>query len=155
MRDLFEEKDGAFMGTYPSPDQSIPLGEVGIHGNGIDVAIVTYGNGCYLSRKAQAVLDGHDISSRVIDLRWLAPLPKDALLQAIKGCAHVLIVDECRGTGSQSEGLMALLAEAGVASFGRITADDTFIATGPAYAASLPSVGGIVDAVRALIGGAS
>lgn len=155
MRDLFEEKDGAFMGIYPSPDQSIPLGEVGIHGDGTDIAIVTYGNGCYLSRKAQAVLDGHDISSRVIDLRWLAPLPKDALLQAIKGCAHVLIVDECRDTGSQSEGLMALLAEAGVASFGRITADDTFIATGPAYAASLPSVDGIVDAVRALIGGAS
>ena len=155
MRDLFDEKDGAFMGIYPSADQSIPLGKVGVYGDGADIAIVTYGNGCYLSRKAQSALNDQDIQSRVIDLRWLAPLPKDALMQALDGCAHVLIVDECRDTGSQSEGLMAMFAEAGIASFARVTAEDSFIATGPAYAAPLPSVHGIVKAANALIGGTS
>lgn len=152
MRDLFADKDGAFMELYPSPDQTVSVGEVGQFGAGKDVAIVTYGNGCYLSRKAQAVLDERGISARVIDLRWLAPLPKEALMQALESCAHVLIVDECRTTGSQSEGLMAIFAEAGIASFARVTAEDTFIATGPAYAAPLPSVDDIVAAVQALVG---
>jgi 2-oxoisovalerate dehydrogenase E1 component len=47
----------------------------------------------------------------VIDLRWLAPLNEQGLLDAIAGCGKVLIVDECRRTGSQSEALMALFAE--------------------------------------------
>jgi 2-oxoisovalerate dehydrogenase E1 component len=151
MRDLLADKDGAFMELYPSPDQSISLGQVGQFGGGKDVAIVTYGNGCYLSRKAQATLDQQGIKTRVIDLRWLAPLPKDALSHALDGCAHVLIVDECRMTGSQSEGLMAMLSEAGISSFARVTAEDTFIATGPAYAAPLPSVDDILDAVKSLM----
>ena len=154
MRDLFTEKDGAFMELYPSPDQTIPLGQVGQFGDGRDVAIVTYGNGCYLSRKAQALLDDQGIKTRVIDVRWLAPLPKGAILQALEQCAHVLIVDECRTTGSQSEGLMAMMSEAGIPSFARITAEDTFIATGPAYAAPLPSVEDIVTGVQALMEGA-
>jgi 2-oxoisovalerate dehydrogenase E1 component len=153
MRDLFADKDGAFMELYPSPDQSNSLGDVGQFGDGKDVAIVTYGNGCYLSRKAQGALDDQGLNARVIDLRWLAPLPKDALMQALDGCGHVLIVDECRTTGSQSEGLMAMLNEAGVASFARVTAEDTFIATGPAYAAPLPSVDDIISAVKSLMEG--
>lgn len=154
MRDLHVEKDGAFMGHYPAPDQSIALGSVGQFGEGRDAAIVTYANGCYLSRKAQKELDAQGIKSRVIDMRWLAPLPVEGIMEAIDGCKHVLIVDECRDTGSQSEGLMALLAEAGVSSFARVTAVDSFIATGPAYAASLPSVDDIIDAACALVEGA-
>jgi len=35
----------------------------------------------------------------------------------------------------------------------RITAEDSFIATGPAYAATMPSADGIYQAAMALIGG--
>ena len=81
----------------------------------------------------------------MIDLRWLAPLAEDAIIDAI-GDRPVLIVDECRRTGGQAEGLMALMAERGVARAARLTAEDSFIATGPAYAATLPSREGIVAA---------
>jgi 2-oxoisovalerate dehydrogenase E1 component len=57
----------------------------------------------------------------------------------------VLIVDECRRTGSQSEALVALFTA-------RITAQDCIIATGPAYAATLPSRDGIVEAALELVG---
>ncbi|UWQ49553.1 MFS transporter [Leisingera caerulea] len=153
MRDLHEPKDGGWMRTYPSPDQRIGLGEVGVHGDGTDLAIVTYGNGRYLSTQAQAELAAQGLDARIVDLRWLAPLPEAALLEAVNGCDHVLIVDECRTTGSQSEALMALFAEQSNIPAARIAASDCFIATGPAYGATLPSKDSIVEAALTLAGG--
>ncbi|MEM6306217.1 MAG: thiamine pyrophosphate-dependent enzyme [Pseudomonadota bacterium] len=150
MRDLLEPGDGAWMRHYPSPESRTPLGTVGVHGEGADLAIVTYGNGHYLSRQAQADLAGEGVKARVIDLRWLAPLPEEALIEAI-GARPVLIVDECRRTGGQAEALMALMTERGIARAARLTAEDSFIATGPAYGATLPSRTGIVSAARALL----
>ncbi len=152
MRDLFEPGDGVWMRSYPAPDTRIALGEVGIHGDGGDLAIVTYGNGHYLSRQAQHDLAQKGVNVRVIDLRWLAPLPVSTMLKAV-GKRPVLIVDECRHTGGQAAELMAIFAENGVTDMARLTAQDSFIATGPAYGATLPSRAGIVDAAQALLAG--
>lgn len=152
MRDLLAEKDGGWMRLYPAPDTRIGLGQTGQHGTGRDMAIVTYGNGCYLSHQAMAALAQKGVQARVIDIRWLAPLPVDAILRATEDCAHVLVVDECRRSGNLSEALMTHLAEAGRRSFARLTAEDSFIATGPAYAATLPSAEGIAEAALRLAG---
>ncbi|MGI6247402.1 MAG: thiamine pyrophosphate-dependent enzyme [Pseudochelatococcus sp.] len=152
MRDLHAEKDGLWMTRYPPPDERIALGDIGVHGAGADLAIVTYGNGHYLSRQAEKTLRERGVDLRIIDLRWLAPLPEAALLDATRDCRHVLIVDECRRTGSQSEALMALFAERTRTPAARIAAEDSFIATGPAYAATLPSAEAIVARALELVG---
>ena len=151
MRDLAADKDGGWMTRYPAPDKRIGLGEIGVHGQGTDLAIVTYGNGYYLSRQAVAAMDNDRI--RVIDLRWLSPLPETALLDAVRGCKSILIVDECRRSGNLSEALMALFAENTDLPVARQAADDSFIATGPAYAATMPSRDGIIAAARQLLEG--
>ncbi|PIE16444.1 MAG: MFS transporter [Rhodobacterales bacterium] len=156
-RDLHTEKDAGWSFDYPQPARSSPirLGEIGSYGNGKDLAIVSYANGYYLSRQAEKILrEQHDIHSTLIDLRWLAPLPEAALLKALKGYRTILIVDECRQTGSQSEALMALFAEklpAGTR-LSRLCAEDCFIATGPAYGATLPSRDSIVAAALVAVG---
>ncbi|MGB7240988.1 MAG: transketolase C-terminal domain-containing protein, partial [Sulfitobacter sp.] len=153
MRDLHVAGDGGWMTTYPAVDKRISIGEVGIEGAGTDLAIVTYGNGRFLSVQAEKILaEAHGLSVRVIDLRWLAPLPQDSLLAASAGCDAVLIVDECRRTGGQAEGLMALYTENSMQPIARVTAQDSFIATGPAYAATLPSVDDIVAGALRLTG---
>ncbi|WP_424974148.1 thiamine pyrophosphate-dependent enzyme [Dinoroseobacter sp. S124A] len=152
MRDLHSPGDGGWMRAYPELGARIALGEIGVTGTGRDLAIVTYGNGHYLSRQALPELEAAGIATRVIDLRWLAPLPEAALLEAVADCAHILIVDECRRTGGQAEGLMALFAERTDARLARDTATDCFIATGRAYAATLPSRESILAAARALLG---
>jgi 2-oxoisovalerate dehydrogenase E1 component len=87
----------------------------------------------------------------VIDLRWLAPLDEEGLLDAIAGCGRVLIVDECRRTGSQSEALMALFAErAPGIRCRRVTAEDSFIPLGRAATLTLPSRDSIVAAALEL-----
>jgi 2-oxoisovalerate dehydrogenase E1 component len=45
MRDLHGEGDGAWMCHYPPPDAALPQGEVGVHGDGTELAIVSYANG--------------------------------------------------------------------------------------------------------------
>ncbi|MFN7595188.1 MAG: thiamine pyrophosphate-dependent enzyme, partial [Cereibacter sp.] len=140
MRDLHADGDGGWMRPYPDPSRRIALGEIGVDGTGTDLAIVTFANGCYLSHQARPMIEAAGISTRIIDLRWLSPLPKAALTAALAGCAHILIVDETRHSGGVAEALMAHVAEAapGLA-LARLTAEDSFIATGPAYAATLPS----------------
>jgi 2-oxoisovalerate dehydrogenase E1 component len=156
-RDLHEEGDALWASTYAAPGEAKPikLGEVGRHGDGADLAVVSYGNGYYLSRQAEKILrEQHGLDLRVIDLRWLAPLNEDGLLEAIAGCDRILIVDECRRTGSQSEALMALFAErAPQADSRRITAEDSFIPLGRAATLTLPSRDSIVAAALEMVRG--
>lgn len=149
-RDLHEPGDGQWTSIYPAPGSgSDPeFGEVGVFGDGEDLAIVSYGNGYYLSRQAARVLEEkHGIRSRVIDLRWLVPIPEAGLLRRLESCSRILIVDECRRSGSVSEALMTLFAERGVSvPIIRVTAADSFIPLGPAANLVLPSVEEIVAA---------
>ena len=151
MRDLHADKDGAWMRSYPAPDQVITLGDVGVLGDGSDLAIVTFANGTYLSQQSLPRLAAAGIKTRIIDMRWLSPLPTDALIAAVAGCKTILIVDETRHSGGVAEALMALLAERSVAKVARLTAQDSFIATGPAYAATMPSADDIVAAALELV----
>jgi 2-oxoisovalerate dehydrogenase E1 component len=152
MRDLHAEKDGLWMHRYPEADQRIGLGEVGVSGLGADLAIVTFGNGVYLSHQALPQITAAGVTTRIVDARWLSPLPKMALSDAVKGCAHILVVDETRHSGGVAEALMAHFHEtAPEARLARLTAEDSFIATGPAYAATMPSAAGIVAAALNLV----
>ena len=68
---------------------------------------------------------------------------------------HVLVVDECRRTGSPSEEIIARLGELGSgARVSRVTGDDTYIPLGPAANAVLVSEADIVAAALALTSGA-
>jgi 2-oxoisovalerate dehydrogenase E1 component len=152
-RDLHAEKDGQWTFPYAPPGEGEPiaLGAVATHGAGEDLAIVSYANGFYLSRQAQELLARtHAIDARVIDLRWLAPFDFGEIVRAIGPCGRVLIVDECRITGSPSEALMAGLAEhAPPLAVARLAAEDSFIPLGRAATVTLPSRDTIIAAAVA------
>ncbi len=150
MRDLLAEDDGGWMRDYPAEEESAPLGEIGVTGQGADLAILTYGNGVYLGTQAMADLEAQGVRTRLIDLRWLAPLPLDAVQSAISECDSVLIVDECRRTGSLGEALLGQVQSWGHRNAALLAAKDSFIATGPAYGATLPDRAGIVAAAHKL-----
>ncbi len=141
--------DKAWASEYlpPQDDSTVNYGDIAQHGKGKQLCILSYGNGYYLSRQAQAQLDGIDL--RIVDIRWLAPLPMAAILKAVATCENILIVDECRRSGSLSEELMAQLVEAGfTAPVKRVTGHDSFIPLGNAAYAVMPSVDDIVAAAK-------
>ncbi|MCC5856053.1 MAG: MFS transporter [Idiomarina sp.] len=150
-KDLMEPGDNGWLCDYPDPNERIAFGEVTVTGEGSDIAIVSYGNGYYLSCQAKQQLAQAGVKVRVVDLNWLHPLPMESLLQAISGCDRVLIVDECRNTGSVSEELITRLFESNYTGrMSRITAEDSFIPLAKAAYHVLPSVEQIVRAAMQL-----
>lgn len=149
-KDLHQEGDGLWTHEYQPPisdGQAVNL-TVKTHGEGKQLCILTYGNGNYLSRQAQKQLAEQGIEARVVDLRWLAPLDEKGILAQVNDCESVLIVDECRQTGSISEALVTLLHEQAetLPKIKRVTASDSFIPLGAAAYEVLPSVENIVTA---------
>src|SRR5262249_2566772 len=51
-RDLLAPDDGLWSCADPGPAHRLAVGELGIHGDGKDLAIVSYANGVFLSRQA-------------------------------------------------------------------------------------------------------
>lgn len=146
-KDLLEDGDGAMMAVFNDIKEEALFGEPAVEGTGTDLAIATYGNGAYLSRRAAARLEQNGVKTRIIDLRWLAPLPVDEVMEAAGPCRSILIVDECRKTGSLSEELIAAFNDAAFDKpVHRINGVDVFIPLGPAANSVLVSEDQIVSA---------
>jgi 2-oxoisovalerate dehydrogenase E1 component len=155
-RDLLAAGDGGWRAAYDPPqawaDRHVPVGRARTHGDGTDLTIVTSGNGLWLSLRAADRLAAEGIGCRVLDLRWLAPLPADDILREAGATGRVLVADETRRTGGVSEAVLTVLADGG---FGgraaRVTSEDSFVPLGDAAAAVLLSQGAIEAAARSLV----
>src|SRR5947209_6412236 len=101
-RDLHSEGDGAWTATYPPPEDHAPIGSARVHGEGSDLTIVTFANGTYMSLRVAHRLAADGIDVRVVDIRWLAPLPATDILREAQATGRVLIVDETRRSGGVS-----------------------------------------------------
>jgi 2-oxoisovalerate dehydrogenase E1 component len=160
-KDLHQEGDNLWSFDYVPPEEAQPmaLSSLGVYGEGKDLCIITYGNGYYLSRQAEQILADKDMALKIIDLRWLAPLDEQAILAQIAEYQNILIVDECRRTGSISEALTTMIVEGKQHQFTppkieRITAEDCFIPLGTASYEVLPSCEQIVSKVEQMMAAA-
>lgn len=156
-KDLHEDGDGLWLSNYPVPNGESAMllpGEVGVYNSDADdVLIVSYANGLRLSlRAAKKLKDERDINARVLDLRWLNPLPLEAMRQHAEACGRVVVADECRATGGGvAEAVIAALAESGFE--GRmqsVRAADSYVPLGAAANLVLISEQQIVEAVKAI-----
>lgn len=155
-RDLHREGDERWLAPYVSPgrwpDHHVPLGSARTHGAGEDLTIVTFGNGLRMSLRAAGELAVSGVGCRVVDLRWLAPLPVDDLVREAEATGRVLVVDETRRTGGVSEGVVTALVDAGFrGQLARVASEDSFIPLGDAAQEVLLSEATILHAARALL----
>jgi 2-oxoisovalerate dehydrogenase E1 component len=156
-KDLEAEGDGGWLSPYPAPPEALLPGELGLYetdGGDPRLLLVSYGNGLRLSlQAAQRLRAEHGIASRVVDLRWLNPLPLDLLRAHAKEVGNVLVVDECRRTGAGvADAIVADLGEHDFA--GRVTsvrAVDSFVPLGTATSAVLVSTEQIVAGALQLL----
>jgi 2-oxoisovalerate dehydrogenase E1 component len=155
-RDLHGPGDGGWLARYEPPDRWMsghaPVGVARVHGDGTDLTIVTFGNGLRLSLRAAANLARKGIGCRVLDLRWLAPLPAADLIRAAAATGAVLVADETRRSGGVSEGVLTALTDAGFSGpMARVTSEDSFIPLGDAAMTVLTSQQAIEVAARRLL----
>ncbi|MFI6576191.1 thiamine pyrophosphate-dependent enzyme [Nocardiopsis sp. NPDC050513] len=136
-RDLHEPGDGGWLAPYPPPDgwdeRHVGLGRARAYGDGADLTLVTFANGVPMCLRVARRLAERGIHARVLDLRWLAPLPVADLRREAEATGRVLVVDETRRTGGVAESVLAELVDAGFGGvMGRVNSMDSFVPLGPA-----------------------
>lgn len=171
-KDLHQEGDKGWSFTYPAQDEEIAIGEFGVYvadsdadnkiSSKADILIITYGNGYFYSRQAEKELrEKLNVKCKIIDLRWVAPINWERLMAIACNHSRILIVEECRKTGSLSEGLVAGIIERWsenstaqnlvLPKIKVVAADDCFIPLGVAAAAGLPKKEEVIAGALALM----
>jgi 2-oxoisovalerate dehydrogenase E1 component len=130
-RDLYDDGDDGWLADYPS--SGVALGRARTYGDGTDLTLLTFANGLRMSLRVVRRLASFGIGARVVDLRWLAPLPVDDMIREASATGRVLIVDETRATGGVGEGVLAELLHHGyTGAVERVASRDSFIPLGDA-----------------------
>lgn len=163
-RDIFVTGDNLWCKRYPLDlEESIPVGEFFVdpssygttHKKLDDICILSYANGYFLSQQARKILSNkyHVSTISLIDLRWPVGYNKEKLAMELSRFKYVLIVDECRQSGSLSEELMSFILErcTPCPRMKRLCGKDSFIPLGDAANLVLLQVDDIVDSCLRLI----
>ncbi|SLL98235.1 transketolase [Actinoplanes sp. SE50/110] len=157
-RDLYQQGDNEWLSPYPGPAQwaaeHAPIGRARIYtlGTAQDLTIVTYGGGVRMSLRVAARLAADGYGTRVVDLRWLSPLPVADLVRESLATGRVLIVDETRRSGGVGEGVLAALVDGSfVGSARRVAAADAPVPLGPAAQHVLVGEDAITQGAHALL----
>jgi 2-oxoisovalerate dehydrogenase E1 component len=156
-RDLHTEGDNGWLAPYAAPDswarEHLTIGRARVYGEGEHLTIITFGNGVRMSLRVAARLAERGVGVRVVDLRWLAPLPVGDIVREAGLTGRVLVVDETRRSGGVGEGVLAALVDAGyVGAARRVACVDSFVPLGPAAHALLVSEQAIDEGARSLLG---
>ena len=157
-RDLYREGDNEWLAPYAAPgewgNEHVPIGRARTYSVAAADAltILTYGNGVRMSLRVAAQLATEGYGSRVVDLRWLSPLPTADLVREAAATGRVLIVDETRRSGGVGEGILAALVDGGfVGAARRVASADSFIPLGPAAQHVLVGEDAITQGAHALL----
>jgi 2-oxoisovalerate dehydrogenase E1 component len=149
--DLLEPGDRLWT-AVPDPKVHVAIGAARTYGDGLDLTILTFGNGVFMSLRVARRLQARNIYARVVDLRWISPLPVDDMLREATATGRVLVVDETRRSGGVAEGVLATLVDGG---FGgrmrRVTSKDSFVPLGDAARLILLSEADIEAAIDELM----
>jgi 2-oxoisovalerate dehydrogenase E1 component len=150
-RDLYEPDDRGWLGSY-SPDGIAQIGTARMHGEPTDLTIVTFGNGVRMSLRVAHRLADDGYGVRVLDMRWISPLPWDDIRLAAARSGRVLVVDETRHSGGVGEGVVSALVESGYRGrLARVASRDSFVPLGAAANLVLLGEHEIAGAARALL----
>ena len=137
----------------PAP---LPAGRAALRRAGADLAIISYGAYVHAATRVADRLAAGGLHASVLDLRWLAPLDRDAVLALARYTGRVLIVHEDSRTGGIGESLAAIIQEEAFewldAPVRIVAALDTPVPYAPSLEeAFLPSEGEIEHAARRLL----
>ena len=152
------------LGPVPKGDYIIPLGKADIKKPGNNVTIVSYSRMAMWALEAAKILaQQHGIDAEVIDLRTLKPMDMDTVAQSVKKTGRLITVSEgfCMcGTGREIAGaFMEYQFSDGTTGFDYLDTAPVNLAAAdvpppmsePLELASIPSIDGIVEAVKTIV----
>jgi 2-oxoisovalerate dehydrogenase E1 component beta subunit len=143
-------------GEVPENDYLVEIGKGEVKREGSDITVITYGTTVHSVLEAALVLSREDgVETKVVDLRSLAPMDTEMILDAASATGKVLIVHEDNLTGGIGGEIAALIGEHAFRSLDapvrRLAALDTPVPFAPPLEEYvLPDTQKIVAAMREL-----
>jgi pyruvate/2-oxoglutarate/acetoin dehydrogenase E1 component len=101
-------------GKVPDRWEAVPIGKAVIAQEGKDLTIISVAVGVHRALDAAKVLTDKGFSTEVIDLRTVAPLAREALINSVAKTGRLLVVDEDYREFGLSGELAAVALEAGL-----------------------------------------
>lgn len=140
-------------GDVATPFEPIEFGKARIRRLGSDVALVSVGVGVHRCLEAAAVLAEDGVEATVVDLRSIAPLDRDTVVDVADRCERVVTVDEDYLRGGLTGEIAAILMQEGVScQYRRVAVESTIPFAPNLEHNTLPNTERIIDACRELIG---
>jgi 2-oxoisovalerate dehydrogenase E1 component beta subunit len=111
----FEPKKGyrLIRGEVPEEEVLVPLGECKVTREGGDMSVISYGMMHHYCRSAAEMVSAEGIDVEVVDVRTIAPLDKDTILESMRKTSKVLIVYEDNLTMGFGAEIAAIIADEG------------------------------------------
>ncbi|WP_026478029.1 alpha-ketoacid dehydrogenase subunit beta [Alkaliphilus transvaalensis] len=101
----------AFKQEVPEEEYLIPIGKAKVVKEGEDITIISWGASMREVLKATEMAEGKGIYPEVIDLRTIAPIDRETVIQSVKKTGRVLIVHEAPKTGGVGGELISIINE--------------------------------------------
>ena len=98
-------------GEVPDDGYTVPIGKADVKRPGRDLTVITYGYMLHESLAAAETAAAEGIDVEVLDLRTLAPLDREAILESVTRTNKVLIVHEANLTGGIGGEIAAIIAD--------------------------------------------
>jgi 2-oxoisovalerate dehydrogenase E1 component len=149
-RMLYEMK-----GPAPPADHRTPIGKAEIVRSGTDITLVSASRALYLGLQAAEAAAAEGISCEVIDLRTIAPLDTDTVLESLSRTNRLIVVTEASGDFGIGAEIAARAVDEGFwtldAPVRRVTGPPTPVPYSPPLeAAWLPTLERLLTEIRAL-----
>ena len=98
-------------GEVPDGDYVIPIGKADVKREGNDISVITYATGVHWALEAAETMAAEGVDVEIVDLRSLAPLDTEAILNSVRKTGKVLILHEATLTGGIGGEIAALISE--------------------------------------------
>ena len=97
--------------ALPEDPEILEVGKSRVIREGSDVAILAFGRMVQEAEGAADILAQEGVSVRVVDMRWVKPFDRDAVMAAATDCKLIATAEEGIIAGGIGEGIAAFLAE--------------------------------------------
>jgi pyruvate dehydrogenase E1 component beta subunit len=142
----------SFRGEVPDEAYTVPLDKAAITREGTDVTVIAFGAMVHEALKAAESLEKENISVEVVDLRTVAPVDIETIIESVKKTGRVVAVQEAQRQAGIMGSVMSEIAERIFlyleAPVSRVTAPDTVFPFGAAEHIWLPDADDIVMKIK-------
>jgi 2-oxoisovalerate dehydrogenase E1 component beta subunit len=95
----------------PEGDYTVEIGKARTHREGKHISVITYAAMVYVAQEAADILAKEGIELEIIDLRTVAPLDIDAIVNTVKKTNKVIVLHEDVKTGGIAGEIAAIINE--------------------------------------------